>query len=305
VTLSVEVLDLVHCYGASRAVDGLNLSVRAGECFGLLGPNGAGKTTTLEILEGLLIPTSGTVKLLGRDWAHDRALLSRKIGVAPQETRLEDRQSVEETLRLFHSFYDRGPSVEELLESMQLTEKRRCWVMHLSGGQRQRLGIACAMVGAPEVLFLDEPSTGLDPQSRRAIWNLIASYKERGTVMLTTHYMDEAERLCDRVAIVDRGRVVTTGTPAELVRSLGGDQMIELETAPVLPEELFSGVSGVHSVGRLGDILVLAVVEAHSVIPAILARVSNQDARMVRLSTRSATLEDVFVSLTGRSLRED
>src|SRR6185437_4116506 len=239
---------LVKRYGDLAAVDGLDLEVRRGECFGILGPNGAGKTTTVEILEGLNEPTSGKVEVLGRTWTGQPEELRARIGVALQETKLFDRLTVEETLRLFGTFYPtrRGPEVETLLEEMQLGEKRGAWVMRLSGGQRQRLAVAAALTGDPEVLFLDEPTTGLDPQSRRALWDTIATLRSRGkTIVLTTHYMDEAERLCDRIAIVDHGKRIPLGTPGELIDRLGGHHLVEIATEPALPAEALAGIAGV------------------------------------------------------------
>src|SRR6202163_2395301 len=212
-----------------EAVDGLDLEVPCGECFGLLGPNGAGKTTTIEILEGLLDATSGDVEILGAHWGQgdDRALRQR-IGVSLQETKLTEKLSVLETIRLFRSFYDRGLDPHAVLGMVELDEKRAAWVGKLSGGQKQRLAIAIALVGDPELLFLDEPTTGLDPQSRRQVWDILRDLRKQGrTILLTTHYMDEAERLCDRVAIVDHGKVIALGTPAELIARIGGDHFIE------------------------------------------------------------------------------
>src|SRR6266545_4727713 len=199
------------------AVNGLDLEVRAGECFGLLGPNGAGKTTTIEILEGLLPATSGEVEILGRRWGDDDDALRQRLGITLQETRLAEKLTALETLTLFRSFYRQGRPPAAVLEEVSLTEKANAYVGKLSGGQKQRLAVACALVGDPELLFLDEPTTGLDPQSRRALWDILRTFKVRGrTILLTTHYMDEAERLCDRVAIIDHGKVIALGTPAEL-----------------------------------------------------------------------------------------
>ncbi len=296
---------LVKRFDDVVAVDGLDLEVRAGECFGLLGPNGAGKTTTVELLEGLLEPTSGEVELLGRTWRRDEAELREKVGVALQETRLADRLTVEETLRLFRSFYERGRTVDEAIALVQLGEKRRTWVSKLSGGQRQRLAVACGLVGDPELLFLDEPTTGLDPQSRRSLWDLVLDFRGKGrTVVLTTHYMDEAERLCDRVAVVDRGRIIALGTPRELIASLGGEHVIELATEPPVDPASLASVPSVTSARGVADGVALAAVEVHVALPALLATLRERGARLTRLSTRHATLEDVFVSLTGRQLRE-
>ena len=306
--LAIRIEGLVKKFGDVVAVDGLDLEVARGECFGLLGPNGAGKTTTVEILEGLTPMDAGTVELLGRTWAKDPEALRARLGVALQETRLYDRLTVEETLRLFQSFFAGGKTlaVDALLDEMQLTEKRATWVMKLSGGQRQRLAVALGLVGDPEVLFLDEPTTGLDPQSRRALWDTIAALRARGrTVVLTTHYMDEAERLCDRVAIVDRGRRIALGTPAELIDQIGGHHLVELSTDRPLPPEALSNLRGVRSVRAQGDDHVLSVEEPHVALPALIARLGERGAEPTRLVSRTATLDDVFLSLTGRNLRED
>jgi ABC-2 type transport system ATP-binding protein len=235
-------------YGDVVAVDGLSFEVRRGECYGLLGPNGAGKTTTIEILEGLLAPDGGEVEVLGSRWTTDESQLRQRLGVQLQETQFTDKLTVEETIRIFRSFYHRGKTVDELLGLVELESKRRSWVMKLSGGQKQRLSIACALAGDPDLLFLDEPTTGLDPQSRRQLWGILTRFREAGgTVLLTTHYMDEAQTLCDRVAIVDHGRVIAEDSPRGLIASLGAPKVV------------------VHE----------------------------------------GTLEDVFVSLTGRHLREE
>src|SRR5215212_2630046 len=255
---------LVKDYGTLRAVNGLDLEVRAGECFGLLGPNGAGKTTTVEILEGLLPPTSGDVELLGRTWKSDGESLRQRLGISLQETNLADKLTVEETLRLFRSFYTAGPEVDELLELVSLTDKRKVWYIKLSDGQKQRLAVACALVGDPEILFLDEPTTGLDPQSRRQLWGLIERFKTEGrTVLLTTHYMDEAQRLCDRVAIVDKGKVISLGTPRELIDSLGGTDVVEMKCDGALDESRLRGLAGVHTVKVQAEGFSLTVEHLH------------------------------------------
>ena len=286
---------------------GLDLEVRAGECFGLLGPNGAGKTTTVEILEGLLQPDEGTVEILGMRWAtHERAIRER-IGVQLQETKLADKLTVAEIVRLFRSFYRRGREVEEVLEIVQLTEKRRAWVSKLSGGQRQRLAIACALVSDPDILFLDEPTTGLDPQSRRQLWDVVAAFRARGgSVVLTTHYMDEAERLCDRVAVVDHGRTIAFGTPKELIASLGAEHVIEFALADgqAPPEAALRALPGVHEVRLDAGRTSLSVEELHSSLPAVIDELERHGLGMTELVTHHATLEDLFLHLTGRHLRD-
>jgi ABC-2 type transport system ATP-binding protein len=303
---AIEVRQLVKRFDDVVAVNGVDLAVPAGACVGLLGPNGAGKTTTVEILEGLQEPTSGSVRVLGRTWEEGEHEIRARIGVQLQETQLEGRLTVEETLRLFRSFYPRGISVDEVIRIVQLDEKRRAYVKKLSGGQRQRLALATALVADPELLFLDEPTTGLDPQARRALWDVIEGLRGRGrTVLLTTHYMEEAERLCDRVVIMDHGKVVAEGTPTELISRLGGAQLIELSSVPALAPDAWSGVPGLVAVRQNDGTAVLSVKELHLALPAVLAAAQARGGALERLSTRQATLDDVFLSLTGRSLREE
>jgi ABC-2 type transport system ATP-binding protein len=217
------VRNLRKTYKDVVAVDGLDLDVRTGECFGLLGPNGAGKTTTIEICEGLTPPDAGDVEVLGRRWATDAHALRERLGIQLQDTQLSDKLTVLETLTLFRSFFSQGPAPEAVIALVQLEEKRRARVGTLSGGQKQRLALACALVGEPELVFLDEPTTGLDPQARRQVWDLIEDLRKAGrTIVLTTHYMEEAARLADRVAIMDHGRVIALGTPGELIASIAG-----------------------------------------------------------------------------------
>jgi len=242
--LAVRCEALEKRYGAVVAVDGLSLAVERGECFGLLGPNGAGKTTTIEILEGLLSPDAGDVEVLGLRWQTDGQELRERLGVQLQETQLTEKLSVEETLRLFRSFYRQGLAVSDLLQLVELESKRGSWVGKLSGGQRQRLSIACALAGDPDLLFLDEPTTGLDPQSRRQLWDILVRFKNAGgTILLTTHYMDEAETLCDRVAIVDHGKVIAQGAPKELIASLGAPRVVVHEGTL---EDVFMARTGRH-----------------------------------------------------------
>jgi ABC-2 type transport system ATP-binding protein len=288
------------------AVDGLDLTVERGECFGLLGPNGAGKTTTVEILEGLTEPTAGEVEVLGKTWADDPAALRARLGITLQETHLYERLTVEELLRLFRSFYPSGRGVDEVIDLVALGEKRGARYERLSGGQKQRLAVACALVAEPELLFLDEPTTGLDPQSRRQLWDVVLGMKASGrTVLLTTHYMDEAERLCDRVAIVDRGKVIALGTPRELIAQVVGREVVEFEApADGIDEPALHRLDGVQAVRRDGPSWALTVDRPHVAIPALLALLDSRGATLGALSTHRATLEDVFVTLTGRRLRD-
>jgi ABC-2 type transport system ATP-binding protein len=298
----------VKRYGAVTAVNGLDLEVRTGECFGLLGPNGAGKTTTIEILEGLLTPDAGDVEVLGRRWGHDEEALRERLGIQLQETQLTDKLTVEETIRLFRSFFRRGQTVQRVLEMVELESKRSSPVGKLSGGQKQRLSVACALLGQPDLLFLDEPTTGLDPQSRRQLWAILERFRaEGGTILLTTHYMDEAESLCDRVAIVDQGRVIALGTPRELIASLGAEHVIAFGVAhDRRPPDIESlrRLPGVHDARTENGTMLLTATEVHLAVPALLAALDHDGLELSLLSTHSATLEDVFVSLTGRHLRE-
>jgi ABC-2 type transport system ATP-binding protein len=307
---AIECRDLRKTYdGKVEAVRGLSLRIEAGECFGLLGPNGAGKTTTIEILEGLLQPTSGEVTILGRRWQENPRELREWLGISLQETRLSEKLTVRETIALFASFYREPRSADDVLRDLQLGEKADSWVGKLSGGQRQRLAVATALVGNPKVLFLDEPTTGLDPQSRRQLWDIIRDFQAKGgTVLLTTHYMDEAERLCDRLAIVDHGRIIAEGTPADLIARLGGHHVVEFEvggdsTRDAL--ETWRGLPGVEAVRHDNGLVSLTVREPHLTIPALLDAVEQMGRALEHLTTRQASLEDVFVRLTGRRLRDD
>ncbi|WIG95573.1 ABC transporter ATP-binding protein [Myxococcus sp. SDU36] len=303
--LAIEVKGLVKRFGDVTAVDGIDLDIRRGECVGLLGPNGAGKTTTVEILEGLQPATSGEVRLLGLRWETDAQVLRERIGMTLQETRLVDQLTVEEMVRLFASFYPRPLEVEALIGLVQLGEKRHARVGKLSGGQKQRLALALGLAGDPDVLFLDEPTTGLDPQSRRALWDVVAQLKARGrTVVLTTHYMDEAEVLCDRLVIIDRGRVIARGTPRDIITSLGAEQVIELEAEPSPDLERLRPLPSVVAAQRHAGRITLRVRELHLALPEVLREVAAGGGQLLHLSTRRPTLDDVFIDMTGRSLRE-
>jgi ABC-2 type transport system ATP-binding protein len=319
-------------FGDVRAVNGIDLEVGPGECFGLLGPNGAGKTTTIEICEGLTTPDSGTVELLGLNWQSNAEELRQRIGVQLQETQFPEKLTVEEVLRLFRSFYRRGMTLDEAIALAQLEEKRRARMGGLSGGQKQRVAMATALVGDPELLFLDEPTTGLDPQARRHVWDLVERLKQAGrTIILTTHYMEEAERLCDRVAIMDHGRVIALGTPKELIATVGGEDIVEFAVsakASAGPSaraprgglaadensedqqgsvniETLKAIPGVQSHRVDGALHQLSVSELHTAVPRIFAALEGQGLHLSEFRTHSATLEDVFVRLTGRNLRDE
>src|SRR5580698_8039277 len=294
------------------AVDGLDLEVKRGECFGLLGPNGAGKTTTIEICEGLTAPDAGTVELLGLNWASNEKQLRQRIGIQLQETQFPDKLTVDETLRLFRSFFRKGLTVEESIRTAQLEEKRRSRIGGLSGGQKQRLAMACALVGDPELLFLDEPTTGLDPQARRHLWDLVDGLKQAGrTIILTTHYMDEAERLCDRVAIMDHGRIIALDSPEQLIASVGGEHIVEFAIIGnngghgLVDAALLTAIPGIQSHRVDAGVHQLSVRELHTAVPSIFAALAAQGLHLSEFRTHSATLEDVFVGLTGRNLRDE
>jgi ABC-2 type transport system ATP-binding protein len=323
-SLAIECRGLRKTYdGKVEALRGLDLEIREGECFGLLGPNGAGKTTAIEILEGLLKPTSGEVRILGHTWQSHARELREWLGISLQETRLSDKLTVRETIELFASFYRQPRPATQVLAELGLAEKSDAWVGKLSGGQRQRLAVATALVANPRILFLDEPTTGLDPQSRRQLWEIIREFQRHGgTVLLTTHYMDEAERLCDRLAIIDYGVVIAEGTPPELIDRLGGRHVVEFaisdnsnerspEKSPQRPkdgadtQDVWRGLPGVESVRADDGLVCLTVRQPHVTIPALLDAVSQQGAKLLHLTTRQASLEDVFVRLTGRHLREE
>ena len=312
---ALRIEGLRKAFADVQAIDGLNLEVRRGECFGLLGPNGAGKTTTIEICEGLTEADSGTVELLGLTWKRDARALRQKIGIQLQETQFPDKLTVEETIRLFRSFYRQGKTVDELIALVELEEKRTARVAGLSGGQKQRLAMATALAGDPELIFLDEPTTGLDPQARRHLWDLVEALKNAGrTIILTTHYMDEAERLSDRVAIMDHGRAIALGTPRELIALAGGEDIVEFsltKSASLSGDALqalgrkLEALDGVREHRFAEGAHRLAVTALHKAAPAILAMLDADGLQPSEFRTHSATLEDVFVHLTGRNLRDE
>ncbi len=312
-SLAIELHGLRKVFAKGRkevvAVDGLDLEVRRGEIFGLLGPNGAGKTTTVEICEGLTEPTSGTVHVLGRQWGvGEDFALRQQIGVCLQETKFFEKQTVRETLELFRAFFQQGPSVDDAIAMVSLQEKADARQAQLSGGQRQRLAVATALLGDPALLFLDEPTTGLDPQSRRQLWDVVQGFRVRGgSVLLTTHYMEEAAVLCDRIGIVDHGKLIALGTPQQLVRSLGAEHVVEVDVADARERLVRAALEALPSVQRVEvqpARVVLTVATVHEAVPALIAHLGAKAVEMEGLATRHATLEDVFVHLTGRQLRE-
>jgi ABC-2 type transport system ATP-binding protein len=312
-TPAIELAGLRKVFARGReqvvAVDRLDLTVARGEVFGLLGPNGAGKTTTVEICEGLQQPTDGQVQVLGLRWGAGRDQeLRQRIGVTLQETRFFEKATVEEVIRLFASFRDRPRPVDDVIRLVALDEKRRTRTQQLSGGQRQRLAVACALVSEPELLFLDEPTTGLDPQSRRALWEVVEAFRAGGgTVLLTTHYMEEAERLCDRVGIVDHGRLIALGTPRELCASIGAVHVVEVTSERIgerLDRTRIGALPEVREHHVEGDVLSLSVAAAHLAVPALLDWLDAGGIALQDLRMRQVSLEDVFVHLTGRHLRD-
>lgn len=304
--MAVRCRGLVKRYGDVTAVAGVDLDVARGETFGLLGPNGAGKTTTVEILEGLTTPDAGDVTILGRHWRRGASRdLRALLGVQLQETQLPDKLTVIEVIRLFASFYRTGPRPETVLAAVELEEKRHARLGKLSSGQRQRVALATALVGNPELIFLDEPSTGLDPQSRLKVWEIVQGFvRQGGTVFMTTHSMDEATQLCHRVAIMDHGKVIAEGTPAALVASLHAEQIVELRLHGFCDPPALEALPGVSRAVSHDGCHRLHVTDIGAALPALLQRLEECDARIESLTTHQATLEDVFVGLTGRGLRD-
>jgi ABC-2 type transport system ATP-binding protein len=300
----IEVAGFRKTYGRTVAVDEISFAVNDGEIFGLIGPNGAGKTTTLECVEGLKKPDRGSIRVLGLDPFHDVYRLQHRIGVQLQQAQLQKRIKVWEAVDLWASLYGKpAADGERLLQQLGLADKRQSWFMTLSGGQKQRLFIALALINDPEVVFLDELTTGLDPQARRTIWELVRGIRDRGkTVLLTTHLMEEAERLCDRVAIVEHGRIVDSGTPARLVARHCPERMVELTTTPGA-EAAFRAMTHVESVTRQEDRFVLRG-RGEDFVTEVIRGLSEQNIRVSDFRTVMPNLEDVFLRLTGRSIRD-
>jgi ABC-2 type transport system ATP-binding protein len=301
----IRVVDLRKSYGSLRAVDGVSFEVRRGEVFGLLGPNGAGKTTTVEVLEGLRMPDAGEVTVLGIDAVRRADDLRARVGVSLQTAALYPKLTVVEVLDLFRSFYPSGRPTDELVSLMDLDEKRSTRTQELSGGQRQRLSVALALVNDPELVFLDEPTTGMDPAARRALWDVVLGLKADGkSVLLTTHYMEEAEVLCDRLAIMDHGRILESGTVEQLVSRRFHERAVRFDAVEGLTDERMASFPGVASIKREDGIVMLYTRDVPGTIGAVLAATDELGDEPANLAVRRATLEDVFLDLTGRALRD-
>jgi ABC-2 type transport system ATP-binding protein len=301
----IAVEDLVKSYGEVQAVRGITFHVQQGEVFGLLGPNGAGKTSTVEILEGMRTPDKGQVRVCGLDPETSGSKFKMKIGAVLQSTSLPDKIRVKEALDLFADFYERSADTSTLLERFQLTEKRNAFYKELSGGQKQRLALAMALVNNPEVVFLDEPTAGLDPQVRREIYDIIEELRrEKKTVLLTTHYIEEAERLCDRVAIVDHGKIIKTGTPRELKQASANNTRIEVRLARPAAEAALRSLEGVSDFRTIGETYVLYASRAPQAIVSLVKHLEAENNELQSMEMYSPSLEDVFIELTGRRLRE-
>ena len=304
-TLALKVRQLRKQYPNVLAVDGLDLEVMRGEVFGLLGPNGAGKTTTLEMIEGITPADSGEMEILGLDWKHAGAAIRARIGVQLQSTSLFNKITPREALTLYGSYYPKCRPAMELLELVQLVDKADAYHMTLSGGQMQRLALALALVNDPELVFLDEPTTGLDPQARRGLWDVVRQIKREGrTVILTTHYMDEAEALCDRLAIIDHGRLLTAGTPMGLIQELAIPSVVELTFQGTAPAPDGFGQNIGMSILSRGDVWEIPTHDPKALLPGLLEAAEAAHLPYQQIHVRRATLEDVFLHLTGRSLRD-
>ncbi len=304
-SIAIDVKNLTKRYGELVAVNGVNFSIEEGEIFGLLGPNGAGKTTTLEMVEGLRKPDGGSIQVCGIDVTKKPGDIKEVIGVQLQSTSIYDRSKVGEIIGLFGSYYHKSLSTAEVLYQVSLDEKKDSFVQSMSGGQKQRLALALALVNDPKVIFLDEPTTGLDPQARRNIWEIIEGLsKKEKTVIMNTHYMEEAERLCERVGIMDHGQIIAMDSPINLISKQNMDSAVELTCSNGLGKEFFEKLPRVDKVSQNGRTFILHTKEASSLLTEIVKLQEQNKLRLDNITTRSATLEDVFLELTGRALRE-
>jgi ABC-2 type transport system ATP-binding protein len=301
----IDVRGLVKRYGDVRAVDGIDFHVASGEVFGLLGPNGAGKTTTVEILEGLRVPDGGRAVVLGVDVATGADSLKPRIGISLQTASMYPKLTVVEVIDLFRSFYTTSRPTDELVDMLELGERRNARTKDLSGGQRQRLAVALALVNDPELVFLDEPTTGLDPAARRSLWDLIKGLKARGrSVLLTTHYMEEAEVLCDRLAIMDHGHILEHGTVDTLISNRFKERTVRFDSTDAIPDEALEALPAVSTVKHDADATLLYTADVAATIGGLLALSESRGIEPQNLAIRRATLEDVFLDLTGRALRD-
>jgi len=302
---AIEVSGLRKVYNGVPAVDGISFEVAEGEVFGLLGPNGAGKTTTVECIEGLRVPDEGTLTVLGYTHRGNTNGIKERIGIQLQATGLYPLHTVYELLRLFGAFYRRALPPDDLITLVSLEDKRNTRSKDLSGGQRQRLSLALALVNDPALIFLDEPTTGLDPQSRRQIWTIVTDLQQRGkTVMLTTHYMEEAQTLCDRVAVMDAGKIIALDSPQDLIEAHFETTAIEFEDRNGSTMALLEGLPGVKSAKRDGGLVTLYSLDTPRTMEGLLSAARTGDLLFDDLRVRSATLEDVFLKLTGRRIRD-
>jgi ABC-2 type transport system ATP-binding protein len=302
---AILVENLVKTYNGVRAVDGVSFTVEKGEIFGLLGPNGAGKTTTVEILEGLRAADSGRAEVLGMDMRRDGSRIKQCVGVTLQTATLMPNLTARELLDLFGSFYPRSLPPDDLLARLGLEEKRNARVQTLSGGQQQRLAVALALINDPELVFLDEPTTGLDPQARRSLWEVIGDMRRAGkTVFLTTHYMEEAERLCDRIAIMDHGRILAMDTPRGLVQAQFTERAIQFTVPEGVDPALFAQVPGVLRIATENGDVVLYSETVQRTLSSLMEWAAAQNMELDDIHLRRATLEDVFIKLTGRRIRD-
>jgi ABC-2 type transport system ATP-binding protein len=300
----IHVAGIRKAYGGTVALDEVSFEVQQGEIFGLIGPNGAGKTTTMECVEGLRTPDRGSISVLGLDPVRDVSKLQERIGVQLQEAQLQKRIKVWEAVALWASLYRQSVNGDQLIEQLGLSEKRNAWFMTLSGGQKQRLFIALALINDPELVFLDELTTGLDPQARRAIWDLVRSIRQRGkTVFLTTHLMEEAERLCDRVGIIDRGRIIDIGSPAELVQRHCPERTVIVSTEDATAPERFRAISQVQSVIGHGSQLTIRG-RGDDLVTQVIQCLAEHHIRVTDFRTDVPTLEDVFLEVTGHKIRD-
>jgi len=305
----LEAKQLCKNFGKHHAVKQLDLEIRPGECLALLGPNGAGKTTTIEMLEGLQEPTSGSIQIFGKELKKNRNEILENIGVLLQETYLYKKLTVRETLQLFASFFSHSLTADEIIAQMELKDKADVRLEHLSGGQRQRVYVGCCLINEPKLLFLDEPTTGLDPQARRTIWDLLKGFKrdQRG-ILLTTHYMDEAEVLADRVAIIDQGSIIAQGTPRELIKDTCGEQTLLIAFKQENPEKLAqlkSSIPWFREATQLNNTYEVTITNTVDQVGELLSSAKSMDYEVDQLHIRNSTLEDVFLKLTGRSIRDE